>query len=503
MSISITRYVDITSGVGAASDVAQRSLILRVFSQSNLIPAAHVVTFTTIEDVLAYFGQTSDEYKIAAKYFAFVSKSITTPRAISYSLWNAAAIAPAIFGDSATKVLGAFNAITAGNLKLIVNGVEVTIAAINLAAAASMAAVATAVETAIAANVNLQLADATVAFDTNNQRFILTGSVVGSGTITCEVAPTNDLGVLMGWATAAAVAAPGQALQTAVQAVSSNAVNDDNFGSFVFGGAVLPVDADMVDVAEWNHAQNNKFMFCVPVTSANAATQVAAMAAFSGTAITLGITAADHAETMPAEILASTDYDRSGASANYMYYQFANRTASVTSNSDADTYDALRVNYLGQTQSAGQQISFYQRGYLQGAAGSAIAMNVFAGEQWLKSAMSATILGMFLNVPNVPATDIGRALLLSITQPVIDKAVFNGVFAPGKALTATQKAYITQVTGNSSAWQQVQAKGYWMDAEIVSAVNPVNSQTEYSAEYTLCYGKNDQIMSVTGRDVLI
>lgn len=503
MSISITRYVDIKSGVGAGAGVAQRSLILRVFTQHANVPAGAVVTFTNLSDVEDYFGTVVDEYIIASKYFAFVSKSISSPRAISYARWNAVDLAPALFGDSVPKSLTALNAVTAGNLNLTVDGVIVPVGPINLAAAGTLAAVATAMQTAVRAAVNPQLVTATVSYDTNNQRFILTGTVAGSGVIDCVNGAINDLGGLVGWSTKDAVSAPGTSAQTATQAVSTSASNDDNFGSFVYGGTTLPTDPEMINISGWNATQNNKFMFCVPATVANVAAKAAAMAGNPGTAITLGVTVAEHAETMPAEILAATDYSRPGASANFMYYQFTNRSPSVTNNSSADTYDKLRVNYLGQTQSAGQKISFYQRGYLQGNPTDVLAMNVYAGEQWLKSAMSATILSMFLNVPNLPANEIGRAQLLTIIQPVIDQATRNGVVAPGKLLTDAQKVYISQVTGNDAAWQQVQSKGYWVDAAIVPGTNALNGLIEYKAVYTLVYGKNDQIMSVSGSDVLI
>lgn len=503
MSISITRYVDIVSGVGAGAGVAQRSLILRVFTQSSLIPAGAVTTFTELDDVATYFGTVADEYKIAQKYFGFVSKSVTTPQALSFARWNPTDIAPAIYGDTSTKSLSAFNAVSSGNLALVVDGVSVPVSGIDLSAALTLAAVATALQTAIQATANPQLVSATVAFDTNNDRFILTGTVLGTGLITCGTAVTNDLGALVGWSTAGATAAPGTAAQTAVETVSDSADNDDNFGSFVFGGSVLPVDADIVNVAQWNHGQNNKFMFCVPVTATNASTQAAATVGFSGTALTLAPVLAEHAETIPAEILAATDYTRPGASANYMFYQFANRAASVTANSDADTYDSLRVNYVGQTQSAGQKIAFYQRGYLQGGPTAALDMAVYAGEEWLKASLSANILSMFLNVPNLPANEQGRAQLLAVMQQSIDQAVENGVFAPGKQLTAQQKAYVSQVTGNAAAWLQVQAKGYWVDAQIQSYVNSNNGLTEFKAVYILVYGKNDQIRKVEGSDILI
>jgi hypothetical protein len=69
MSISISRYVDITSGVGGASVVAQRSLVARIFTSSSLVPPRSFVAFSTAEAVGDYFGTSSEEYLRAVFYF--------------------------------------------------------------------------------------------------------------------------------------------------------------------------------------------------------------------------------------------------------------------------------------------------------------------------------------------------------------------------------------------------------------------------------------------------
>lgn len=77
MSISIKKYVDITSGVGGSAAVKERELILRLFTKDTKVPAGVVMEFTDINDVATTFGTASEEYKRAALYFGFVSKIIT------------------------------------------------------------------------------------------------------------------------------------------------------------------------------------------------------------------------------------------------------------------------------------------------------------------------------------------------------------------------------------------------------------------------------------------
>lgn len=506
MSISITRYVDITSGVGGQAGVQRRSLGLRQFTQNALVPAGTVVEFTDLSDVRQYFGTASDEYAVAKKYFGFVSKQITSPNRMSVVRWTEAETAPAVYGSPLTTGASAFASISAGTLDVSVSGAPVEhFTGIDLSSITTFTDLAAALQTKLRTSTNPQFVDCVVQYDPNRSVLILTGGEPSVGdTLTFVASGPADLSVKLGWLTGLQVNAPGAAAHTAEEEVSFSAEEDDNFGAFAFTGQVLPDTVPEIQgIAAWNHAQNVKFIYCVGVKSAVAAAVSTAVIGLSGCALSLipDNDASDHAETIPAEILGATDFNRPAASQNYMYYQFGNRTPTVTSNPSADTFDALRVNYMGRTQQGGQKIAFYQTGNLCGDGTAPTDMAVYAGEIWLKDAITATVLGGFLALPSIPANQDGRVTLLGLLQGPIDEGLANGVISVGKDFDNTQKAYIGQITGNSTAWRQVQDKGYWVDAAIVKVVE--NDVTKYVARYTLVYGKNDQIRKVIGSNVLI
>ena len=87
MSININRYVDITSGVGAAANVPTRDLIGRLFTGNPLLPPDTFVQFTTAAAVASYFGASSEEATRATFYFSWTSKNITQPAAIQFARW--------------------------------------------------------------------------------------------------------------------------------------------------------------------------------------------------------------------------------------------------------------------------------------------------------------------------------------------------------------------------------------------------------------------------------
>lgn len=87
MAISMTKWVDITSG-SLPAGASDRELILRLITKSsglnNQVSPDVVYECTSAADVLGLFGAGSDEYKIAQKYFGFISLSATKAQKISF-----------------------------------------------------------------------------------------------------------------------------------------------------------------------------------------------------------------------------------------------------------------------------------------------------------------------------------------------------------------------------------------------------------------------------------
>ncbi|MBO5392772.1 MAG: hypothetical protein J6A65_13375, partial [Pseudomonas sp.] len=85
---------------------------------------------------------------------------------------------------------------------------------------------------------------------------------------------------------------------------------------------------------------------------------------------------------------------------------------------------------------------------------------------------------------------------------LIAQAKFNGTISVGKTLTTLQKVAITQLTGDSDAWQAVQTNGVWYDVVIVPVVQ-TSGVTEYVAKYTIAYSKNDVVRTIEGSHNLV
>jgi hypothetical protein len=162
---------------------------------------------------------------------------------------------------------------------------------------------------------------ATVAYDAVTNRFNLVSgqvpargrwpSVPGAGT---DLAPS--------WAGPPRPAASSTTARQSKRSracLSASAELSNNFATFQFLPALS--QAQVVEAASWNKAQNNMFMYLPRTDAASAAALSAALIGTGGVGLTLSPLATEYPEMLPAMVLASTDYTRRNATQNYMFQQ--------------------------------------------------------------------------------------------------------------------------------------------------------------------------------------
>lgn len=499
MSIRFSKYIRITSGVIGQSSVDDRDFMMRVFIDDPRIPQGSVGEFDTLSDVGTFFGTANVFYARASEYFAFISKQIQSPNSIQFARWVTAAQAAQIYGNTAAKLLATFTAVTAGGFTLSIAGVPYAMTALNLSGAADLNAVAALVQAKIRTGSGSQFTAATVTYDALTNRFNFVSGATGAAAIAVTDGAQGPAAAL-GWLTGTGlILSPGAAVEAPEAAFNNSVSANDNFGSFVYDPTLTQNQA--LAVGQANYALNNSYLDLLDVTTATAAAWAAAIGAVGGIAATLSPLAAEYPEILPGMIFAATDYTRANAAQNFMYQVAGGLTPSVTLDTDANTYDALAINYYGNTQKNGRAVNFFQDGILWGGVNDARDIGVYCNEIWLKSQMGTMLINLLLALTRIPADSTGRRILLSNSAAVINLAKFNGTIDPGKTLTAQQQAAIFQATNDPLAYVQVQSIGYWIDWVISSYVT--NGITKYQAQYTLVYSKADSIRRVTGTHDLV
>ncbi|EJD4727858.1 DUF3383 domain-containing protein [Escherichia coli] len=513
MAISFKKYVDITSGVGAGAAVKNRELIGRLFTSSNLLAVDVIAEATDADSVGKLFGYYSEEYKRALFYFSWISKLTTRAKKISFARYAPDGAKGGIIGTDVGAVaddIANYNAITNKSIRInISSGNQWTsgLLELNFSTATSLSDVAKIIETAARNNFEQTIPQAvglTVAWEPIGRRFVMTMGLSGVITIEIETGDTATL-ALLGWTKPTFNS--GSDPEKPQDAVTRTTNISNNFGSFVFLDALSV--SDVVDVAKWNAAQNVMFQFYVPVSSKYAfeesgdgyADYYEKLKGYAGTGLTYTLSPDEYHEMMPMIILAATDYNRRNSAQNYMFQQFS-VTPTVTDTTFSDTLDSYRLNYYGRTQTAGQNIDFYQRGLLMGGNTAPVDMNTYANEQWLKGLMESKVMSLQLSMPAVSANASGRSQLIAVLQAGIDPALYNSVISVGKTLNAEKRMFITEATGDDLAWAQVQNLGYWLDCWFEEYTTS-DGRTEYKAVYLLIYSKDDVIRKVEGTHTLI
>ena len=487
MAISQSKYVNIVSSIGGGATVSQRDLIGRVFTSNYLVPVNRVLEFvggktSALTAIADYFGTTSAEYAFANKYFSFSTAANTEPQKLSFARYNQGVATSATLIGKVAPSLGVLQAITAGTLNMTVGTTQVALTGINFSSAVALADVATLLETAFDGAVT------DVVYDEVNKRFAIYAAdemSYATGTVAEALGLVEGEGIL---------SEPSVAM-TALETVNASAELSNNFFSFCFLDALST--ADISAVAEWTNNQNVKYMYSVGVSASNYSTVRSSVKDYAGVALTLDLHS-EHAEFMPMSAFAAVDYKKPNSTMDVFYKQFAGVTPSVTTNSARLVYDPLRINYYGTTQQAGQAVSFYQDGVLQGSMPS---MTVYANEAWLKDAFITDILNLRMGLDSLPANNTGKSLVMSALMDTVNLALLNGVVLPGKELDATQKAYITTITGDEDGWIAVQNSGYRLSAEIEKYEE--YGITKYKISFLFVYSKGDTINFVDGRDILI
>lgn len=511
MAIPFTEYVNITSGLVNTAQIGERQLILRIFTDNVLVPTDSFAQFANSDAVKAYFGETSLEYKRAAFYFSFVSKLITQPQLISFASWVATARNSFLYGDPGTTAnLATLQAITAGQITLTLGSITQTVAGLNFTSAGSFTAVATILQAAIRdAEGIADWTNATVTYNPTlpqGAAFVIEGGVAGASAIGVTPA-SGGTDTALGLLGPNVVLSQGAVPQNPAVTLANSIIASNNFASFEFMHADGTEfgEADITSAATWLSTQNIQFIFCVRAQASTAVAIAAIVNSVAGSVPTLSPLSTEFPELLPAAILAATPYDTANgfATQNYMYQQAYGLTPSVTNDTERATYDALKINYYGQTQDNGQLISFYQRGYVGGTANTPSDIGPFVNEIWFKAFVGTAWINLLLQASEIPTNSQGRSLCMSVLQTAALAAVANGVISVGNSFTTAQQSAITSLSGNATAWRQVQNQGYWFNVVFVSYVNPDNGLTEYKAQYTLIYAKKNDIRKVQGTHALV
>lgn len=499
MPIKQSKYVDIKSAINTTRTATEKDLIARIFTTSDLVGVDTVIECENLADVGEIFATSSDEYKIASKYFSFINKYARSPRKISFAKNYVDGAKTSVITTEAIT-FSTVKAITTGTLKIYYDTApsSADLNSLDFSSCADMSEVTTILNDKLSAFFGDLLGSARFSYE--DGKLIFTAGQVGvhtfrfvsgSGSVAEALKINEDSNPIMNI---------GATAETIDKVFTRSYQTNNNFATFVFLGLT---DSTEIATLAGYVAQNypSEFMMVVPVTSSNYTTIQSATANINGVSLELCGDTEDTGKfnfVMPMSITATTDYNKENGTVNYMYMQDNNMAVVVDDDNSAKTYDQVKVNYYGRTQQAGQKLAFYQNGVLQG---NYQDQNIYVNEIWLKDALSTKFLNYMLLTSNWYANKSGQAIGQGLVVDIIDRAKLNGTITTEKEISEADKVYIYNVTADENAWRQIYELGYYLITSI--SKETINNQETYQFNYTLLYSKGDSIKKVEGQNILI
>lgn len=293
------------------------------------------------------------------------------------------------------------------------------------------------------------------------------------------------------------------------------------FGSFTFlslagGGDSSSAAADSSDiellksVASYNSGLDAKYLFVVNrVRGAMSKQQVCdECAEFKGVKGTVFVSGAtDISAYMPMAILGSTDYSN-GQVVNFMFKQFGNEEPTVMDDNTYSAFNQAYVNFYGRTQTNGQTLDFYQRGFNTDGTDTA----VYCNEMWFKSVCETALFSLLMSRERLPANALGVDLVKLQVLEQCSAAIRNGMFMT-KEPKETDMRVIREIiasTGGTDIFADsikigVQSSGYSVYAYLTEATNPekLGPSAEKVIVYYVFYGTADNVRYIKGNNVLL
>lgn len=192
---------------------------------------------------------------------------------------------------------------------------------------------------------------------------------------------------------------------------------------------------------------------------------------------------------------ATSNYNREQMADSIDFKAFAGTVATVTDAVSKRARDAVRVNYIGKTQTHGLQRQFMQPGLMMDGTDA----GVWRDAQWIKAMVEIGWLDLSTE-QKVPASHVGCALVKNIVVDVATRAIDAGAILVTKPFDAETRAKINQSANNDGAADEIESTGYFVSVRVVQ-VKDDNDNTRYHLEYTLIYGKGDHIAKVVGSHI--
>lgn len=461
--------------------------------QNATIPVSSLLSFSSSDDVAAYFGSNSTQKALADNYFLGFDTSTKKPGTLFFGGYALTARAAFLRGQSLAGVTLAQIQAISGTLSVTVDGVVKSAASLNLSAATSFTDAATLIATA------LTITPGTVTWDAATSRFVITSGTTGVTSTMTQATGTTAAALGL----AAGILSQGAAIDTPASAMDRIKTQEQNWASFMT--TYEPSLSDKTAYAVWENGQNNRYVYVAWDSDTGYATP--SNAAVFGTIVdTLNYegvvvvynTAAIGAFTCG--YIGSVDFQAVNGRATPAFKTQTGLATSVNTLSLATAVLSNNASYYGlyQAPGAGNVYSILYDGRMNGS--KFRWLDTYINQIYLNAQLQLAIFVGLQQVNAAPYNSQGETFIRAWCADPITEALNNGTIRIGVPLSQSQSAAIAAQAGLDIT-SQLENNGYYL--QILPATAQVRQQRQSPpVKLWYCDGGSIQAISLASIAVL-
>lgn len=488
MSLPLAKFVPISASVQSAAFTVEKKHMLLAMDNALIGTGTPYKEYTGAAALTNFgkdFGTTSNDYKVAQKYFSFVSKTGTAPEKMVAARWYKTAAAPFVKGGKPSAI-GELALLEDAAFKLTISDTTYAVQA-DLTTCVSYSDVAQRLQAAIQNNTagGAAFTAATVEYNTTIGGFIITSGTTGAGETIAISAPESGTDAIEALGFANAEISAGADAETFAQ-FCDRIVNANTAGYSITTTVALTAEEIQAAVAWLQGSMGGQTLNTLVRLVFNMTNKTNAKA-LQSTLKELSYTGyvvcydeyGEWVNALDCAIAASTDYQVANGSLNFNFQpavgytpitklgDVVNYQQGQTNLSLAQELDDLCISYVYSVGFGSQEQVLYGMGLMMGAYGTE---DIQVNESAMQTDLQISIMNGFvsLNKLKLQGRD-AKGFIATLITPVLDLYKTNGSIAMNGTLSNTDKNAIYQATANDGAADAVEQNGYYFQIQDLTA----------------------------------
>jgi hypothetical protein len=443
-----------------------------ILTDSTKVPIGAIQPFTNEAAVLAYFGSASAEYEMALYYFKGFDGSTQKPGVLYFFQFNTAAVGAYLRGAAYADTLAKLQAITAGALTIVVDGVSQAVTAINLSTSTSFSDAAAKINTAGGIKFGCT-------FDTQLGAFLITSLSTGALS-TIDFPATSTLATLLNLPNSSG-GVLSQGAEIAIPVTYMTALDAANRNWVPFATTFEPDLTTKLAFSQWvNGSENYAYIawdteVALPLSSdstslaflingvttvdANGNTTVVTAPTYDYDNTVVVYNNKDIAAALMG-FMASVNLNQPQGWVDYAYLQQSGLPSTVSNRATAEILESKRTYFIGDFASP---TTAYKMGWAGAISGVFDWLNDFLGNRYIRAQLEQAWMDFRTQRKNLPFNDASYSAIRQVfALNVLEPAKVLGAVNSGVVLDEIQTIAINTLANVDDAAKLIEQNGYYI-----------------------------------------